>query len=252
MSRVYFHSPSAETELRGSERAYAGYLVDRLALACLDTNGFEMRDRLLTLVPSNSYLHTVKTEHFAVSFDHWWGGLHSEPILVGDAPHDTFTMSLNTAVVMGSDSIELLARIHGTCEIHGYVEGENREWLAEIIDEGRATSVLRSDAGWENVAALLRSRDDEPVVMSYSVCDQFPNARVAIGAGTWAAPEDDPDGDAWYELTSDEQWRLAMNGLRRAGQGNIDLHPDMWGIRGFGESTLTVFDLIAEMARQPH
>jgi len=248
VSRVYFHSPSGEAELRGSERAYAGCLVDRLALACLDPDGFDMRERLLPLVPLTSYLHAVKAEHFPRSFETWWGRhpLRAHPRW-GDVPYDTFTMSLNTAVVMGSDTIELLARLHGTCEIHGYVEGEHREWLAEIIDEGRETKVLRPDQGWEDVAALLRSRGDEPVVMSYSVCDQFPDAALAIAAGTWSAPEGDEDHDAWYNLTAEEQWRLAMDGLRRTGEGSVDVHPEMWGIRGFGDPVLTVFDLVESL-----
>ena len=33
--------------------------------------------------------------------------------------------------------------------------------------------------GWENVAALLRNRDDAPVVCSYSVTDSFPNPTIA-------------------------------------------------------------------------
>lgn len=49
---------------------------------------------------------------------------------------------------------------------------------------GRAGRVLRQQSGWQQVEALLLRRDDESVVMSHSVCDQFPN----LFASTWRSP----------------------------------------------------------------
>jgi hypothetical protein len=130
------------------------------------------------------------------------------------------------------------------------------DWLAGIIDEGLDFGVYRRgmwyvnrvhdeltegpraeqpDAkfvsqGWEDVLTHLRSHDDEPVVLSYSVCDQFPNANEALDyLPPW--PEGVPHSyDAltyeqqaehdrlwkeWYDLPSERQWELGMAGLRQ-------------------------------------
>ncbi|MCP9976488.1 hypothetical protein [Actinomadura madurae] len=196
---------------------------------------------------------------------------------------------LNTALAVGSDPVKLLARIDGQCELHGYVEGPNRAWLADIIDQGLADGVLRRTLryqphpdtpredwptrplGWDDVTAFLRARDDEPVVMSDSTMDGFPNSDIAEWqppAGTdlcpgWAA--EDPDEwaplseteraeweqtralDLWAELPKDERWDLAMTGLRaRSARGSLlELTPDGWVGYRFGHS-LTIFDLYAD------
>ncbi|GAA4304598.1 hypothetical protein GCM10023178_11830 [Actinomadura luteofluorescens] len=37
--------------------------------------------------------------------------------------------------------MRFLARLHAQCELHGYVEGPNRAWLADVIDQGPAAGV---------------------------------------------------------------------------------------------------------------
>ncbi|MGK3995050.1 hypothetical protein [Sorangium sp. So ce1024] len=120
---------------------------------------------------------------------------------------------LNTCLVLGSDPLCFLARMHAQCEIHAWVDGPDRAWLAGIIDEGRRVGLMRDGQGWDDVTALLRARSDEPVVMSYSVCDQFPSRSVA----NWTPPADEdgePNRDAWYDLDEAERWRLAMDGVQ--------------------------------------
>lgn len=247
MSRVYFHSPSGDAELYGSERAYAGIRTGDMAFSFLGLNHFstKARETYLPLLPG-SYLHTVKPERFLESFRVWWGGsLTDEKFRVGDVTIDPWNLTLNTAIVAGSCAIELLARIHASCEIHGYVEGPHREWLADIISAGRMDKVLRANQGWEDVETLLRARDDEPVVMSYSVCDSFPDAWKVMG---WGSEEDYEQEEnrynKWEALGSEGQWDLGMKWLRKTGEGSVDLHPDMWGLRGFGDPAWSVFDLL--------
>jgi hypothetical protein len=104
------------------------------------------------------------------------------------------------------------------------VEGPHRAWFADLAQEGLDQRVFRSQVnggmtGWESVIDLLRGRDDEPVVTSYSVCDSFPNPETA----GWK-PVLDEDGeenwDAWYDLPDGEQWDTAMAGLR-ADKGSL-------------------------------
>jgi hypothetical protein len=187
MSRVTFHSVDGDAELRGSERAYAGGVTSDMTLSML-RDSFGGRERYERLVPADHYLRngTIKDEHWMDSFKTWWNvGFDSATFDFDGYRPSPWQIILNTALVMGSDAIELLARIHATCEVHGYVEGEHREWLADIIEVGREDRVLRANQGWEDVMALLRKTDASPVVMSYSVCEGFPNAGLAKDAGLW-------------------------------------------------------------------
>lgn len=259
MSRVTFHSPSGEAELLGRERAHAGVLTNRMAHAVLPT--FRLRERYEPLLPPDSYMRVVRTDvedwRWDRQFLTWWD-VSDEPLHVpGKGKLSTWDLTLNTALVGGSDSVEWLARLHATCEIHGYVEGPNREWLAEIIEDGEHDKVLRSGMGWDQVVKLLRSRDDEPVVMSYSVTENFPNSDVSDWMPSWPEgvpyrydalteeqqQERDARSDAWYDLPAEEQWERSLRTLREQRGGQLELQPDMWGVQGFGPLGWSVFDL---------
>lgn len=170
-------------------------------------------------------------------------GMDSRILVVDGEAVNVFSASLNTAVVMGSDPIILSARLHGQCEIHTYVEGANRAWLAGIIERGRASGIFRSDSGWESVIEHFRERADEPVVTSYSVCEQFPNA----GASGWKPDkvneEGDGDWDAYYDLPSEEQWRMGMEGLRA--KLYMEMTPEHWQSYYFNDGQ-TGFSLLAK------
>jgi hypothetical protein len=162
----------------------------------------------------------------------------------------TANIDLNTALIAGSDPVALAAKIHGWCESHCWIEGPDREWLAEIIDEGVENGLFRrgfwyadtpdgpkdkwSSQGWEEVLTLLRSRDDEPVVLSYSVSERFPNEYIA----GWDGPE-----DSWYDLPDAEQWERALTGLREQ-RPWARLAPDTLYDVTFGPP-VTVYDLLA-------
>lgn len=199
-------------------------------------------------------------------------------------------IGLNTALVAGSDPIRLAAKIHGWCEVHAWFEGKDRAWAADIMEEGLETGVYRrtlirppfpgveplgppeeQSQGWEDVIALLRSGDQGPVVMSYSVCDQFPNQYIS----NWAHPPM-PEGwhpdwvegeeelmiweashptqeerekefrdysDSWYELDQKEQWDSGMAGLRLKRPWAC-ITPDNLKKTGFGP-LVTVYDVLA-------
>lgn len=242
MSRVYFHSPSGDAELLGREFYWLGHLAAGPAKAAWDLDGsgaFERACDLLKLAPEvpdgdygANYLHKdmraamAQEERNKAIYAAWRPGTplgrsgadHGpsrflvealktrlavdglELALFGVRLHTT-DIGLNTALLAGSDQVALAAKIHGWCVKHTWLEGPDRAWLA---------------------------CDDEPVVLSHSVDDSFPNSSV----GDWMPPW--PEGVArdwnalteeqqaqrsrrdeeWYELPDERQWEISMAGLR--------------------------------------
>jgi len=210
------------------------------------------------------------------------GGL---PLRVAGVDLHTTDVGLNTALLAGSDLIRLAAKIDGWCEVHAWVEGGDRAWLAGIIEQGLRAGMYRqglwmdnpdsgardkwAPMGWDQVIGLLRARDDEPAVMSYSATDGFPNPYVAgweppvdpLWRPVWAADgeglaewqelddsirkeyHDDRIGELWAQLPAGQQWELAMDGLRRS-RPWARLAPDTLAAQTFG-LPVTVYDLFA-------
>jgi hypothetical protein len=239
MSRIYFHSEHGTAELRGSERAYMGSFCQRLLTIAIGADDeYELTSHpspLRELLPDGHYLKDISPDasngrSFLQSLRTW---LHVGDGALGIKYRTTpFDAALNTACVIGSDAVKLMARLHGQCELHAFVEGANRDWLASIIEKGRQQSVFRADMGWETIITLLRSRSDCPIVTSYSVCQQFPNPSIA----GW---KDEREGDAFWDLPNEDRWKLALTGLRES-KGGLEMTPDNWaefyfmdGITGF-------------------
>lgn len=261
MSRVYFHTPTTKAELRGSERAHMGVLVTDIAAGLLNAGGFRAREEFAPLIRPDHYLKSITERGWSSAFETAWrtGGAGIPMLTWRGHDLDPFTISLNTAATVGNDAVKLAARLHGQCEIHAWVDGPNRAWLADIIDRGMASGVLRAETqGWERVVGMLRARDDEPVVTSYSVCEQFPHSGVGGWMPDWPegvperwdalSPEQQAEREArdeeWYKLDDSEQWRIAMDALRADTASGLELKPENWDRFRFGNG-LTVFDLTA-------
>lgn len=253
MSSIAFHSPSETIRISGRERAYASLLTLDMTVAAISPT---FKDCWITgfLEPGNHLLRTETDEGpFERSFRLWLGYSRGESLVHPDGRKlDPFDFVLNTAYRMGSDAVKLLTRLHGQCELHCYVEGPDRAWLAGIIARGRKQGVLRKPFaydGWDALANMLLRRDDESVVCSYSVCESFPNQGVA----DWDPPAvmdvdgfEDLDYDAWYDLSSEEQWDLATSGLRARDEGYTytgRICPATWDDYVFGHG-VSAFDLM--------
>ena len=235
MSAIYFHSQNGEeARLYGSERAYMSKTCDSLLFQSL---GLEEGGRIVedhwvaNLFPPDHYIRTFSKGGMV----HWLKiALSTEydlPIKCVDGTQTTaLSLAINTALRVGNDQIKLMARLHSQCEIHAWVDGPNRKWLADIIDLGRKTHLFRANQGWEDVSALLRKREDSPVVASYSVCDGFPNQTIAKLGGC-VLDEDDEEDTAWYDLSPEEQWNFGIAGLKAYDSNytyGLELRPDTW------------------------
>lgn len=271
MSRIYFHSPSGDAEVLGSERAHMGWLCQQIAMSAADADSPHGAERIASLLRPDHYMaghkpfpdspHVVD-QRWAQAMNTALNGYLGDPLQWKGTPIGGLSLTLNTAVALGGDEVKLAARLHGQCEIHAYVEGSNRNWLADMVQSALAKAVFRPSrgdysTGWDSVITLLRSRDDEPVVTSYSVCDSFPNPSVGDWLPPW--PEGVPRSwdalteeqtkersdreEAWYELESEEQWRISLEGLR-AGTGGLELKPDNWNSFKFRHG-LSYLDLMA-------
>lgn len=240
MSRVYFHTPSGTAELLGSERAWMGQYVENIASGLVPSATFDQR-RLIDLLPSDHYLRTHDAD--SPFWEQWYSTawrVGGDVIEWRGQQISTWEMSLNTAMAVGNDATRMLARLHAQCEIHAWITGVDRRWFAKFIDQGLAVGVCRRGAGWESVVELLRSRNDEPVVTSYSVCDSFPNSYIS----DWQPANDSDEAiDAWYELPKAERWRLSMPALKRQ-KGGLRMQPDGWDTMRFGHK-LSLLDLLA-------
>jgi hypothetical protein len=259
MSAVYFHSPERTAALRGSERAYLSHLVKQTALGLLNP-GWNQSE-LAQALPRDHYI--LRTPMSAAEFAQQFrtATVMDLTLNVGGRDVEWFTTELNTAIAVGNDQMILAARIHAQSEIHAWVDGPNRVWLAGIIEEGRESDLYREGAGWEGVAELLRERDDEPVVMSFSVTDQFPNVYVSDRMPEW--PQGVPErwdeltedqqkereriADEWYDLPPAEQWASCMPNLR-ASEGGLELRPDAWSDFRFSGGD-TAMSVLAELRK---
>lgn len=247
MTRVYFHSQQRTVDVRGSERAYFGLLckniVERVISTPSDYDDFERRrlQAFKLLLGADHYLvqeclessqDTISFRGVAgisASFDFEQGvknTLHSmiTNSLLGERI-GVSELALNSAIVSGSDALKLAARLHGQCEIHTYVEGENRGWLADIIENALIHGIYRSGQGWEKVIELLREENQSPVVTSFSVSETFPNAYAA----NWQPiieQDGGPNWDAYYDLSEEEQWAIGMEALR--GEKFLEITPNTW------------------------
>lgn len=194
MSRIVFSDGVDTVEVSGCERSH-------LDLVCRDA-GTTMHPKLPP-VP-DLYVHSA----------------------------DGFGVGLNRVLDVGSDVLRLAARVHGQCEIHGFVEGRNRVWFSDLVLRGLEFGVLRVTiprtgkasfpSGWLEVVSLLCAhRRDRPVVSSYSVCDIFPSSPVPFRF-------EEDRGRRWLRKNPDERFRLGMRALRHL-RHDLEWMPDNWG-----------------------
>lgn len=219
MSRIYFTDRTAEAELRGSERAHMGLMIDNIWKALITPwqDYGSAPSVLRRIVPSAPPLTLPRPPIFGdFSHESFWSGSGSrngEFVLPSGEHVGFFEASLNTALELGRH-LRLFAWLHGGCEVHAFVEGQNRAWLADEIDAGLAVGICRTDQGWQDVVTFLRARTDEPVVTSYSITEGFPDASLV-----------DYEWEAFDKLPDDERWRLCLAALRD-GKGGPEMRPD--------------------------
>jgi len=237
MSRIYFHSINGESEILGCERAYMGCFVSDLTQGIMDLDGYFTLDAIKPFLNPEHYLYKHRDNPNLIKMMKTSINVDSEALFILDGKEiDSFRLSLNTALTVGSDVVKLMARLHAQCEIHGYIEGKNRKWFSDIIERGLEEGVLRKEMGWEETITFLREDDINEVVTSYSVCEGFPNGEVAnYDYPVSKEYPDELDYDAWYELPEEKQWELALKGLKENEKMLLEFTPENWNDVRFGD-----------------
>lgn len=103
---------------------------------------------------------------------------------------DNFCVALNTAIAVGNDPVRVMARIHGLCEIHGWIANGHRHWFANVIEQGITDKVFRDlpERGFRGLCDWIRQAEGD-VVMSYSVCDTFNFERDKLDKANQISPK---------------------------------------------------------------
>jgi hypothetical protein len=250
MSSITFRDEVSSAVVRGTERAYGQQLTLKLPQSVIwePMASDKIQDPIARYFPpdwrkySGRHGYAADVAYYLERPSIFGAG---EPLKIGDKTIWGTALLANTAMRLGGDAVKLLVRLHMSCEIHAWVDGPNRAWLASVIDKGTDIGVLREGMGWDEVQKLLGERDDLPVVTSYSVCDGFPN-RTAAG---WAGPDGmspEDAAEAWYDLPEKTRWAIGMARLRQLEEQNqgiyLELRPDNWNLYYYGED-ITIMDL---------
>lgn len=261
MGAITFESKERSVKVSGSERFYAGYVTERLTSAFLDIEG--NKELLLKAVPASHHLRSmeINSHQWAKNFELalYHGNLK---LNINGKNFNGFNLALNTASAVGDDAVKMLARIHAQCEIHGFVSGKNRQWMANIIDNA-AIEVFRPNSGWVEVVELLRESEDGPVVMSYSVTEDFLSTIGYEWVSDTFSKQDVADEEAvnengytawdqaqedWYDLDRDTKWGYADQWFTSHADKGLEISPDAWPI-AFGFNEMTAGKLIEELSK---
>ena len=228
MASICFHTLDSDAQLKASERRALQRLCVELFLGKLDLSSDSPRypHPLRRALPANHYTQQYHETQWVEAMELLIRADSGELKLVVPSGRRTSLeeIILNTALDAGDDTLKLAARVDGQCEIHGFVEGRNRQWLAVIIENSLNRGLFNEGAGWEDVVRLLTSPCDGAVVLSASCCESFPNQGTAEEGG-WKGHE-----SAWDRLKNKTRWNRAVKGLRtqeERGYGK-ELKPDNW------------------------
>lgn len=133
MSRVYFHFEDGhEAELAGAERGWCDHLSSSVLAGLLGTN-VDSWQRVYDLLdgPKLQIRPEYRFHDLQLALDP--SGFNKVTIFGQPLWH----LYLNTAMALGGDAIRLATRIHAQCELHCYMEEEDRRWIAEKIRDAR-------------------------------------------------------------------------------------------------------------------
>jgi hypothetical protein len=213
MSRIYFHTKNhPDVEVSGREAHLLHYLDKQIGIGLLYTklSGYSFEE-----IPFNTWIKIKGHEHELLKCH-----LNSEEVsdiiltlevsMFNDSSYIKYKdnwlkswawfLSMNS--IYGSDVMKLIGQMSAQMEIYAHVRRENFQWFTDLIKKGLEQQILREGMGWNDVIQICDLTDVDLMVMSYSVCEGFPNAGL-VGL----------DPDVFYDLLPNEQWDLCTENL---------------------------------------
>lgn len=229
MSAITFIATDGTSrDIRGSERGRMAVITDDFATSLLRMpwNG---DDAVLAYLSPMAlrWLSCYDRHERWKGLQSWWAQHKGGLVRVGQQWVNTWQLTLNSCVRLGGCELELMARIHATCEIHGWIPEDQTLWFADLVDYALGSKALRGSGGWEELRSWLLE-DHGDVVMSYSVTGSFP-----------PRTSEEDDEQSFYD-----RWMQGMATLHEADDREIS--EDIWGERCFGPTQLTMFDFTAQ------
>jgi hypothetical protein len=210
MSYIAFHTKGREeVKVWGSERAHMQLLMADIAAAVLP-RGLGSVHPFVNIIPVRDQDRWVPqlTEGRHAMWIPIYLSAHSDTKLhFNGEDHETFETVINTILAMNSDIMSFMAKVWGNCESHGWFPPEDHMFFASIINEGLDRHILRSGKGWDQVLEMFSAGLEDPIVMSYSVTDGFPNAALA-------GHDYEEDEEWWLNTSAEEQWDVCVAALK--------------------------------------
>lgn len=152
------------------------------------------------------------------------------PFAFEGRPISPWALGLNEVLHHGSDALAFIAKVAATHELHCMIEGPQRRWAAEMLNQGIEEGLLRvfvpgtdrRTSHWQELIHELLEDPWMPVVLSGSMTEPFPEPPQGWRA---MAPADYPDDKAydkarderyerWTDLTDEQQFALGVAALR--------------------------------------
>jgi hypothetical protein len=260
MSSLMFLTRDAETAVSGRERARFGGVLDHLAWRTierdLDPSEIAGPSVLRAAVDLPTWVTNGHGAEFARMAKLLICGTGADRVnLPGRANVATvLEVHLNTILANYSDPVAFASRLYAQAECNAWIDGADRKWAADLIEQGIKTSyppeiaagseqtasklfdqdasVNGTYAGWAGVVEMLRAGDGIVVIAS-SITDGFPGQ-------IWAAREGELRDEFrtwWKQASPDERWDRSEEGLREDTALNcpvLRIAPDTLHARLFG------------------
>jgi hypothetical protein len=265
MSEITFASRDSQASVRGHERAYGAALAARLTAAVLDLDGRDSTARNRRILPDSFFQQAALAQHQATRENRGfslaevfscWAPMAAmfgdDQLQIGNQHAGVTEVVTNTAIVAGSGPIALLARIHASAEDGLFVDAAHTNWLANIIDTGVQTNILRDHrGGWNNAAQLLRKTTGPVLITTQSSA----SAKLAAAAGIYSDQQTEEQQWAAEEqfesMPFTQQWDRSIDELQAARSGDRDwwltLAPENFHVPAYLNG-LTAFTAIATTA----
>ena len=237
MSSLTFLTADAEASVSGrGHHKFSGLLTDlawRSIQRIADPSEVYGPSPLRLAVDLPDWVAKAKGTEFSRMMRLLVGGAGDEPVNLPGRPAvaSVLDVKVNTVVHNYSAPVALSVRLCAQSQVNAWIDGTDRKWLADLIDQGRGTgypaeaadnpylaqnnlfadepSVNGSYDGWQGVVEMLRCGDGI-VVLSYSTTGGFPSP-------VWAGREgqDREELHRWWERADiAARWEESERGLR--------------------------------------